>query len=437
MIHSTPPYANRKNRETMTPPSSETASGRRVIGLLLSLASIALALPALYFSLQNIAFLILSLLILIFGVRMFAIWLSARPQAQPTSGWQPPVSQYRNATGNSGTPQPSQISARPTPLTASQLEYSRFDTFVPGNPYETTLAYKLPGGMPPLAEQPYIPIEQDEFFALDQPLTNERCFLLPKEGDPLVECQDRYALATSNGYRCYAVADGVAGSFVPGPWARVVAKSFVERTAIFGGKDEFQRWLLDCSWQWQTWIQQRWVTTINAIRQQNGDGARDWSQEIGQGAQTTLIACILNPPQQTGNYAFTPVTVFAIGDSICFHFSPDQQKGWSLQNVFPYGQSEDFNAHPVTLMTAVQPELADRAWTRHKATTFSVRSGDLIVLATDTLAKWILTQIEQQTNRWQSLLSLITFDDFEHFIRSEFHRNQVEDDDVTMLVIPI
>ncbi|HCI79961.1 MAG TPA: hypothetical protein DHW02_09730, partial [Ktedonobacter sp.] len=72
---------------------------------------------------------------------------------------------------------------------------------------------------------PYEPIEQDAIFQLDTSV-GVRCLMLPKEGEPLVECQDRYALDDSQ--RCYALADGVSNSFVPGPWARIVTKRFVE-----------------------------------------------------------------------------------------------------------------------------------------------------------------------------------------------------------------
>jgi len=59
------------------------------------------------------------------------------------------------------------------------------------------------------------------------------------------------------------------------------------------------------------------------------------------------------------------------------------------------------------------------------------------VLATDTLAKWLLKQIERDTRRWTPLLSISDPGAFEQHIRRELQRDQVEDDDLTMLVIPI
>lgn len=63
--------------------------------------------------------------------------------------------------------------------------------------------------------------------------------------------------------------------------------------------------------------------------------------------------------------------------------------------------------------------------------------GDVAVLATDTVAKWLLTQIQENNKRWVPLLNITDTNEFERHIRREFHRDQVEDDDLTMLIIPI
>ncbi len=255
---------------------------------------------------------------------------------------------------------------------------------------------------------PYVPIEQDPLFQLDRPAANTRCFLLPKEGEPLVECQDRYALDAQ--HSCYAVADGVAGSFVPGPWARIVAQRFVERAGAFTDQQDFRQWLSACSTEWHEWIDKRWVPTINALRQRNGDGPANWSEEIRKGAQTTLIACTLLP-EMGGSYAAyaasTLVNIFAIGDSEFFLFRANMQGGWQLEQAFPFTHPAEFGTRPDTLVTSQRDDLLAWAWTHAKTTMVSAFPGDLLVLATDTLAKWLLTQVQQQnTDRWVPLLSI-------------------------------
>lgn len=412
------------------------ASPLRAPGLLFSLGCVVMGLLAIIFSLHSMLFL-LAIIIFLFGVRLFALWLQDRPVSDsvtPTGSRQSPSAPYRQNDALAS----SQSSGRAT----SYANSWRGATLVPPvklhNPEydEVTAAQDVQSAVTrtgPLSDEP---LEQDALFALDQPALNERCFLLPKEGEPLIECQDCYALAYAHGYRSYAVTDGVASSFVPRPWARIIARAFVEQAVVFAAKNEFQHWLAACSHEWHTWVEQRWVPTINALRQRNGDRPRDWSQEIRQGAQTTLLGSVLSPPQLVEGQPCTIVSIFAIGDSELFHFVPDGG-GWAIRYTFPYQKSADFNAYPATLLSVARPDLIERTWKSHKAATISASPGDLLVLATDTLAKWLLAQIEQGTDRWQSLLTTPASEDFEDYIRREFQRDHIEDDDVTMLLIPL
>ena len=442
--------------------SAATGSSRRALGLLLSSASIILALLGVIFF-QSAAAFILAVIVILFAARVFALWLGANRAAAPT-----PLA----GTGPHWTPvgaapeQQSQIrsgafapSAPPGGYPQAQPRLSSNVPLAPlaGNPAPLMARPARMGGGPSLpaaannnlpAPEPetpvmsvasisYVPIDQDPLFQLDMPVANERCFLLPKEGEPLVECQDRFALHINGAQRCYAVADGVAGSFVPGPWARIVAKSFVERGGSFADIQEFQGWLADCSRLWHSWIERRWVPTINALRARNGDNPGDWSNEIRQGAQTTLIGCSLAPAQQVENDTSTAISVFAVGDAELFLFTPGEDGGWSVEDMFPFDSSKEFDAHPDTLVTAARPDLVERAWLRRKTMLINAFPGDLLVLTTDTLAKWLLQQIEQDTRRWMPLLSISDPGAFEQHIRREFHSDQVDDDDLTMLVIPI
>jgi len=73
----------------------------------------------------------------------------------------------------------------------------------------------------------------------------------------------------------------------------------------------------------------------NALRERSGDRHGNWSDDIRQGAQTTLIGCSLlsyAEQQNTSNV----VSVFAIGDGEFFLFSPNTKDGWDLVETFPY-----------------------------------------------------------------------------------------------------
>lgn len=450
MTYASPsPASNRGNRSATN--QSPSGTGRRALGLLLSCASMILALLGIIFFESAAAF-ILALIVILFAARVFALWLGANRRPSELSRpftdisrqpWMPPGAvPERYGQINAGALAPPALSGghvpgptlagNPAPMMARPA-FSAWNAAMSAN--TNPPAPEAP--VVTTASLPYDPIDQDPIFQLDAPVAGERCFLLPKEGEPLVECQDRFALYVNGTRRSYAVADGVAGSFVPGPWARMVAQSFVERGGSFADKADFQGWLADCSRRWHNWIEQRWEPTINALRERNGDNHGNWSNEIRQGAQTTLIGCTLAPAQQIENDTSTAITIFAVGDAQLFLFTPNRDGGWHAEDMFPFDSSRAFDARPDTLITAARPDLVERAWQRHKTMRITAFPGDLLVLATDTLAKWLLTQIEQDTRRWNPLLLISDTAAFEQHIRREFHRDQVEDDDLTMLVIPI
>ena len=446
----------------------EAKAPLRIAGALVSLLAAVLAAFALFLQ-PSVPVMLLAALVCVFAVRVFFLWLGAS-KAQPSGQsqldyqGQPFASNGFNAHhGVNG------IRAVPTPLAPPEMAFpvngASQAAFMPGNAavappllapqpaFAASAAYdfarsntqtdertqQLPGKQGELAQRaatiPYVPIEQDELFALDRSNADVCCFLLPKEGEPLVECQDRYALNEAR--RCYALADGVTGSFVPGPWARIVTLGFVERGGEFADKDDFQNWLADCSDIWHSWMETRWVPTMNALRARSGDRPGDWGNDMRAGAQTTLIGCTLRPDNDINNPS-TLINVFAVGDCEFFLFSPQADGGWKLQDAFPFGDPAQFNARPTTLTTLPRADLLERAWLERKTMLLNASSGDRVVMASDTLAKWLLTQVQSGNSaRWLPVISCTDSVEFEQRIRHEFQQDNVEDDDITMLVIPI
>ena len=434
----------------------------RVLGALLSLTSMIVAAVSIFFH-QSILGLMISVVVALFGLRVFILWLRAgapsvtlasRPMAPtpppvyPTSTFNPeqkPALHTRPLTPigpNLSLPTRPGVSSVPTihGLRRSSASYmsSAPITAYPSQPVYAAQSSYTQVQQPPMFEErraqapapqaPYIP----PIFEVDPPVGNVQCFILPKEGAPLVECQDRYALHAE--HRCYAVADGVAGSFVPGPWARIIAKSFVERSGTFLNKEDFQAWLVECSQQWHRWLANRWLPTMHAMSKRSRDSYSDWSNDIRPGAQTTLIGCsLLSQREQQG--AATAVSVFAIGDCQFFLFRPNTS--WNLVEMFPYSDTDEFGSRADTLVTVLRTDLLERAWAQRKTKLCKVSPGDIIVLASGTLAKWLLTQVQQHTDRWRPLLSGISPAEFEQYIRTELHNDRIEDDDLTMLIIPI
>jgi len=437
------------------PPKTAMASSRllRGLGIVLSLMSMIVAITGIFFR-QSVVDLIFSTFVSLFGLWVFATWLRANHPSSLHKHNSP--SSHDTFLRDAEQKLIERTSLAPSvelikPIDPFYISHS-VDTQMPTDSSLPTYvpAYSAPiisstqkVAFPEERERQvqeltvpfsYIPIDKDAIFELDRPISGERCFILPKEGEPLVECQDSYALQTE--YRCYAVADGVAGSFVPGPWARIVAKSFVERAGKFADKDEFQYWLSDCSQQWHAWIENRWVPTMNALRESNGDCHGEWSSDIRQGAQTTLIGCSLLPDTKLQDGS-TIINVFAIGDGEFFLFRSDGQGNWKMVEAFPYSDPDAFGSRPDTLLTMLRADLLDRSWLQRKIMQIAAFPGDYIVLASDTVAKWLLTQVQQNTDTWMPLLTSITSTEFARRMRYEARRGRIEDDDLTILVIPV
>src|SRR6266568_2282687 len=433
----------------------------RVLGALLSLTSMILAAVSIFFH-QSTLGLMISVVVALFGLRVFILWLgtgapSVTLASRPMAPTPPPV--YPTSTFN--PEQKSALHTRPlTPIrpnlslptrpggssvptihglrrsSASSMSSAPITAY-PSQPVFAAQSSYTQVQQPPMFEErraqapaPYI----SPIFEVDPPVGDIQCFILPKEGAPLVECQDSYALHAE--HRCYAVADGVAGSFVPGPWARIIAKSFVERNGTFLNKEDFQVWLVECSQQWYRWLANRRLPTMHAMSKCSGDSYSDWSNDIRPAAQTTLIGCsLLSQREQQG--AATAVSVFAIGDGQFFLFRPNTNANWNLVELFPYSDPDEFGTRPDTLVTVLRSDLLERAWAQRKTKLCKVSPGDIIVLASHTLAKWLLTQVQQHTDRWRPLLNGISPAEFEQYIRTEFHNDRIEDDDLSMLIIPI
>ena len=287
-------------------------------------------------------------------------------------------------------------------------------------------------GSPFLPPPPSVPIEKVLLLEFDDPGNGERPFILQKESEPLIECQDRYAL--DSGRRCYAVADGVSNSFIPGPWARIIARGFVEQPRVFEQKEVFQQWLSNAAQAWQALITQRWIPMINEQRHALGESIEDWGRELRRGAQTTLVGCTIAPAQDM----LLAVRVCAIGDALFLLFRPHASEQWTLVSSYPLNDPDAFTHMPDTLATIVRPDLLELAWERRKVETFMAQRGDLLVLASDTLARWLLIQAQQHSPRLISLLTGASQAEFSRIVREELHEKRIEeDDDMTMLVIPL
>ena len=420
----------------------------RTPGVVLSLCSIVLALGGIYFAIfswHGAAWLLFSIVVGLLGTRLFVLWLGANLSSEkilktPVTAQSPWVRSITAGDTQQQILHPGPLQELhprniPSPVSTPTAVISQLL-----NP----INYR-PQGLSPTIYGDYsaqiattiamnVPIDEDPLYQLEESVPGTRCFILPKTGGLMFECQDRYALNAKRGR--YAVADGTAGSFVPTPWARILTKNFVERGGDFASEEEFKSWLVTCSQQWHMWMKQRWVPTMQALRARNGDKPGDWSNNIYQGAEATLIGCSIMPGNPMRK-KLPAIQVFAIGDSEFFLFRPHPEYGWILVKCFPYTELHQFGSHPNTLMTLPQEDLLYGAWAHFQKISINALAGDRIILASSTIARWLLRQVEQHTDLWVPFLNVSDPKDFEYGMRQELYAGRIEDDDLTVVSITV
>lgn len=80
-------------------------------------------------------------------------------------------------------------------------------------------------------------------------------------------------------------------------------------------------------------------------------------------------------------------------------------------------------------------EQIQRSWRVLKSSWFTAQQGDYIVLASDTLAHWLLTQLMKKSKHWYALLSMTSLDEFQQFIAQERAELRMEEDDIAFQII--
>jgi hypothetical protein len=296
----------------------------------------------------------------------------------------------------------------------------------------------------PAVAQPYRPLEietsrsaQPGLLFKDDPLhmfppepQRGRFFVVAKNNDSLVKCED--ACAFSESHLVYALADGTSSSNFPRPWASLLARSWVENSAelVRSMKNQqMENWLDVQRAHWQKWIYQTWLPGINernAAQRQPLTAPEVAEEVIAGGASATLLGLRLFARERMWECV-------AVGDTCLFRVSASFQQNGSYQ-AFPLARFADFNATPSSLSTI--PNLHPRI----ERTRGVIDPGDIFFLATDALAAWILQRLELgDTTVWQRLLQIQSNKQFSTFVnqmrntsRSQYRMN---DDDTSLFII--
>jgi len=195
-----------------------------------------------------------------------------------------------------------------------------------------------------------------------------RLLWAPKRGE--TRSDDRSSIARhGGGLLRIAVSDGASEPIFSGIWARMLARAYTRRRYA----TPQQALSLASGRLGDAWRQTASAATCD-------DPVRRALQEakVRRGSGATLLALELG---QRGTWQ-----AFAYGDTCLFHFRDS-----ALIRSFPMLSADDFPAAPDLVST--RPELNDRLEPA-KTAAGAWRVGDVFLLATDALSRWILREVE-------------------------------------------
>ena len=233
-----------------------------------------------------------------------------------------------------------------------------------------------------------------------------RAFWTAKAGNAATDYEDAYAI----GDDCLAIADGATESSFARLWALALAEGFISDPSA----------VLPCTTErlkaWAMPLQKTWVEAVpwNTLPWFAEDKARS-------GAFATLVGFQFHPDAQTWR-------AFAIGDS-CFFLIRDGV----LKQAFPLEHSSQFDSRPILLSS--NPANNKRVWDDVVMAEGEYHAGDLLIFATDALAKWLLARAEAGERPWDTLCGLSSQEEFETFVTELRQDRVMRNDDVTLVIV--
>lgn len=237
------------------------------------------------------------------------------------------------------------------------------------------------------------------------------------------ECEDAFQYSIENGR--YAIADGATESAFSDRWAQSLVKQFVADPP-FGlppSEDALQIWLLPLQEEWHAGI--NWAALPWYAEEKAKKGGFAALVGVEFGGSETIWQRVFSRSMPTDELIWH---AFAIGDSCLFQARDNQ-----LLCTFPLDKAEQFNSRPILVATNMINNSS--ALKDIRGAEGTCRAGDCFFLATDALAKWILSQHEAGKAPWPTLLGLRTENDFAEFVNVQRQNQSLKNDDTTLVIM--
>lgn len=294
-----------------------------------------------------------------------------------------------------------------------------------------------------------------------------RVFWTPKSGNALTDYEDAYAL----GDDCLAIADGATESSFSRIWAQQLAAGFVANPAatLSPSTQRLQTWLQPLQETWHAgvaWDSLPWYaedkarsgafatlltfqilpskeSSVEDIAKDKTDADTTATDESQPNASEPSVAARMESPlaisflgaaqSLLGENLLLDVSpsrfeVCAVGDSCLFQLRDEM-----IELAFPLTHSSQFDSRPVLLSS--NPVNNKQVWEDIVLERGVYMPGDVLLFATDALAKWFLGQVEAGEYPWEILCALSTQEEFDTFVGELRRSHAMRNDDVTLIIV--
>jgi hypothetical protein len=237
------------------------------------------------------------------------------------------------------------------------------------------------------------------------------CLSIPRSGSERHQLDDAGAWAIHPDDTLHiAVADGATESIYSGLWARTLTDAAIRQYPWDGTA---------IRWAWLAEASRRFSCLLPDL----SDAPWYIHNKLLDGSFATLSASRLDLSSAT-------LEAVAVGDS-CIAIISDTAAG---VQIFParYANPASFRGGPALVPS--NPRFAERLDLVAEMDSFQLPAGGVqVLLLTDALAHWFVTELSAGQGRWRTLLSIPEDGVFRDFALAERHAGRLRDDDTLLI----
>ena len=209
-----------------------------------------------------------------------------------------------------------------------------------------------------------------------------------------------------------AVCDGASEAAFSREWANILADAYVARPLDLEDLDDavLAEWLAPCESEWNEAVPWERIPWHGEAKTRAGSLAA----LLGLNVELT--------PSASGGFPWRAV---AVGDCCLFVV-----RDGSLEVAFPLKESGQFNITPSLICS--NPDHNEDLWERVHRLEGEFRPGDLVLLASDAVASWLLSRCESGDRPWETLLALEE-PEWEGWVQGQRQERAMRNDDSTLI----